>query len=270
MAKSQRLSILATMSFSLPPEILDLIVDHLHDQPATLRACCLVSKSWVPRSRTHLFAHVKFSEKSAERWMKTFPDPLNSPTRYTRTLTIQGLQSALGGADAHRWIRAFHNVVRLHVNQHPLAPFHGLSPTIKSLRLEFGRVRLSEVFDLMCSFPLLEDLTLLIYAYEDDLDGWTTPSTSPRLTGSLMLHSMYGIGPITRRLLDLPNGLNFTEVMSTCAKEKDIKSTTDLVSGCSNTLESLGFVNSFPCELPSVPAPDRCLTAAPSSVHEFV
>ncbi|KAF9645264.1 hypothetical protein BDM02DRAFT_3073690, partial [Thelephora ganbajun] len=44
----------------LPPEILDYIVDLLHDEPETLKQCCLVSKSWVSRTRKHLFANVEF------------------------------------------------------------------------------------------------------------------------------------------------------------------------------------------------------------------
>ncbi|KAF9789198.1 hypothetical protein BJ322DRAFT_1000595, partial [Thelephora terrestris] len=49
----------------LPPEILDLVTDNLSDEPSTLKACCLVSKSWVPRTRKHLFASVKFNQDSA-------------------------------------------------------------------------------------------------------------------------------------------------------------------------------------------------------------
>ncbi|KAF9644814.1 hypothetical protein BDM02DRAFT_3067122, partial [Thelephora ganbajun] len=45
----------------LPPEILDCIVDFLRDQPETLKQCCLVSKSWVSRARSHLFTNVEFS-----------------------------------------------------------------------------------------------------------------------------------------------------------------------------------------------------------------
>ena len=41
-----------------PQEILDLIIDHLHDEPATLKTSCLVSKAWVQRARKHLFAHI--------------------------------------------------------------------------------------------------------------------------------------------------------------------------------------------------------------------
>ncbi|KAF8192384.1 hypothetical protein K438DRAFT_1830085 [Mycena galopus ATCC 62051] len=39
----------------LPPEVIDLIIDKLHDQPHTLRACSLISHYWLPRSRHHLF-----------------------------------------------------------------------------------------------------------------------------------------------------------------------------------------------------------------------
>jgi len=266
------------MCCSLPPEMLDLIVDHLHDQPATLRVCCLVSKSWVPRTRTHLFAHVRLTSRFPfGSWAKAFPDPLNSPAHHTRSLTIQDYHStwfaAAAGVDAGHWIRAFHNVVHLDINRHPFAPLHGLSPTVKSLRLALSRPRLSEVFDLMCSFPLLEDFSFLFYNYEDDLEGWTAPSTSPRLTGSFKLRSLLGIGPIPRRLLDLPNGLNFTRAILACDKETDFKLVTDLVEGCSNTLESLSIVNSVSSKPPSVPVPghDRCLTAAHRPAHgDFV
>ncbi|KAJ7049275.1 hypothetical protein C8F01DRAFT_1378774 [Mycena amicta] len=43
----------------LPPELYDATIDHLHDDQPTLLACSLVSKGWVPRSRTHAFASVK-------------------------------------------------------------------------------------------------------------------------------------------------------------------------------------------------------------------
>ena len=38
------------MSCPLPPEILDLIVDHLCVEQTTLNACPLVSKLWIPRT----------------------------------------------------------------------------------------------------------------------------------------------------------------------------------------------------------------------------
>lgn len=76
------------MSVSLPPEIFDLIVEYLCDEQETLKTCRLVSKSWVPRARRHIFARVMFDNSPFESWMKTFPDPSNSPAHYTRSLLI--------------------------------------------------------------------------------------------------------------------------------------------------------------------------------------
>ncbi|KAF9780760.1 hypothetical protein BJ322DRAFT_1163492 [Thelephora terrestris] len=45
------------MSCFLPPEILDIIVDLLQNEPKTLKACCLVSKAWIYWARRHLFKH---------------------------------------------------------------------------------------------------------------------------------------------------------------------------------------------------------------------
>jgi hypothetical protein len=42
----------------LPPELVDSIIDHLHDDPATLHSCALVSSAWLPASRYHIFRRV--------------------------------------------------------------------------------------------------------------------------------------------------------------------------------------------------------------------
>jgi uncharacterized protein (DUF2384 family) len=53
----------------LPAETLDHIVDHLHDTEDALRNSCLVSKSWIPRTRKHLFADTEFpTEESLQSW----------------------------------------------------------------------------------------------------------------------------------------------------------------------------------------------------------
>jgi hypothetical protein len=229
------------MSSSLPPEILDLIVDHLHDEPTALKACCVVSKSWIQRSRIHLFASVEFCPPAPpiELWKKAFLDLPNSPAHHARSLSIPDLSLVTAsGVGAGGWIRTFHNVVHLHLEglwtdrRVSFVPFHGFSPTLRSLSL---RGISSEVSDLICSFPLLEDLALVSFSLSDT---WNTPSTSPKLTGSLSLRSIRGIHSAARRLLDLPNGLHFVKLTVMC-HAGDVKPTTDLVSRCSDTLESL-------------------------------
>ena len=236
------------MSCPLPPEILDLIVDHLRDERITLEACCLVSKSWISRTRKHLFAHVRFYTQNShvELWKETFPDPSNSPAYYTHSLSIRGpLTVTAADADEGGWIRTFHSLVSLDLDtigcddsQVSLVLLHGLSPTLKSLILTYTSIPSSEVFGFVCSFPLLEDLSMVSRGYENKAGGWKTPLTSPKLTGSLHLGMKGGIRSATHRLLDLPGGLHFSKITAMCLNE-DIDSITDLLSRCSDTLEFL-------------------------------
>jgi len=247
------------MSCTLPPEILDLIIDHLPYDPTILKTCCVVSKSWVPRTRKHLFALVEFnaSKSHIDLWKKSFPDPSNSPAHHTRTLFVYGAHNASVGG----WIRAFHNVVNLRLsnqNQASIAPFCGLSPTIRSLHLIYTH---SKVFDLICSFPLLEDLEVVALLAKSDTDVWSAPLMSPRLTGTLDLKTPESIRLVTRRLLDLPGGLRFSRI-KTVFIEEDTKLVTDLVSGCADTLEYLSLFRHPSGAFHSVPVTGQYLTTA--------
>jgi hypothetical protein len=46
----------------LPTELVDAIIDELHDDEAALATCALVCKSWVPASRRHLFFRVSINK----------------------------------------------------------------------------------------------------------------------------------------------------------------------------------------------------------------
>ena len=240
-----------------PPEILDHIVDLLHDDPDALERCCLVSGSWVPRTRKHLFAAVTFNTRgSIEAWKTTFPSPSDSPGYHTRTLVITCPEIATA-ADAKEggWIRAFPRVVRLELNNHRFleddskttyAPFHKISPTVTTLTVASVFLSPPEVFNLIHSFPLLEDLTLMgNYITNYESGGSETvdpPATSPPLTGSLCLTLPGCMTGIVRRLLDPPNSIRFRKVDVCCTGKKDICSTVELIAGCSETLEHLHFM----------------------------
>ena len=62
-------------------------------------------------------------------------------------------------------------------------------------------------------------------------------STSPPLTGSLELSLTRGIKPVTRLLLQLPNGVRFRKFECTWNLSHDIWHTMELVEACSDTLE---------------------------------
>ena len=250
------------MSFSLPPEILDLIVDHLSNDPTTLKTCCVVSKSWVPRTRKHLFAHVEFhaSKFHMEFWKSAFPVPSNSPARHARSLSISGIPFATPAyVGVNDWIRSFRNVVHLSLerqDQASLVPFYGLSPTVRSLRLTYTT---PEIFDFVCSFPLLEDLSLAGLHPDSYAGGWSIPPTSPKLTGSLDLKLFGSAGPAIRRLMALPDGLHFSKI-TVLSFNEDAESVTELVSRCSDTLEFLAVFYLPLGAFPSTPTTSRYLT----------
>jgi hypothetical protein len=243
----------------LPPEILDCVVDLLHDELEVLKRCCLVSKSWVPRTRNHLFAEIIFyDEKRLKLWKKMFPDPSTSPACYTKTLFVDCSQAVVAAdAEVGGWITSFSRIVHLSVGSQrfsvdgslSLVPFHGLSPVLKSLRVTVPALPPSWIIDFSLSFPLLEDLAVNPDPYHGALDdnggsfnGPLTavqPSSPPMFTGSLELDMEEGMELIIRHLLSLPNGIHFRKLTLTWSHEADPLTTTPLVERCSHTLESL-------------------------------
>ena len=99
----------------LPAELLDHIIDHLQEERDVLKVCCLISKSWIPCSRKHLFARVRFSAvENLQSWKTTFPDPSSSPACYTRYLFIGRTDIvATTNAEEGNWISTFSHIVRL-------------------------------------------------------------------------------------------------------------------------------------------------------------
>ena len=240
----------------LLPEIFDHIADLLHDQPETLERCCLVSKSWVPRTRKHLFAQIIFqTEEHLRLWKEMFPDPSTSPAHYTKILSVCCLQAVVAAdAGPGGWIRGFSRVVRLAFiidSSFSLVPFHGISPDVKTLHvvIEVPALPSSQIINLILSFPLLEDLAVHVTTphgvstdNDDSPDRLMTavqPSSSPVCSGFLELFMKGGLEPVTRSLLSLPLGIHFRRLVLAWYHEADLLATMALVEGCSHTLESL-------------------------------
>ena len=242
----------------LPPEMLDYVIDLLNDEPEALKQCCLASKLWVPRTRRHLFADIAFrSADDLVSWKKTFPDPTNSPAYHARTVLV-GCPGLITASDAGEggWIWTFSSITSLEVDNGEqylgsLTPFYQFAPTLKSLRVGPLLFPCPQLFALICSFPLLEDLSLrgVSPSHDDDSHGMRTiysyPGTSPSLTGSLDLAILGGAGSVARLLLGLSSGLHFRKITFTWDRKEDRRWITELVASCSHTLESLDITYAF-------------------------
>jgi hypothetical protein len=232
--------------------MLDHVVDHLHDARDALKNCCLVSKSWIPRTRKHLFANIVLNVGSLQSWKK-FSDPSTSPACYTKYLFIHRPRLII--AEAGSLIRSFSRVERLVMHTHVLdfdqsathlVPLHGFSPVVKSIRMTFLAFPLRQIFNLILSFPLLEDLAVAARhetltdngddSGEDEMPTTAQTSTLPMFTGTLELHLKGGMELFSRRLLSLPGGIRFRKLILIYRQEEDLSL---LVEGCSHTLKSL-------------------------------
>ena len=133
------------LSARLPTELLDHIADLLHDTGEALTNCCLISKSWIPRTRRHIFADVAFlTDEDLESWKETFPDPSKSPAHYTKNLSIDYLRVKVAEGEGDRWIGGFSRVVHLKV---VALGKEGASMSWQSLLLFHGFPRSHPSFD---------------------------------------------------------------------------------------------------------------------------
>lgn len=102
-----------------------------------------------------------------------------------------------------------------------LFPSHALSPVARSLRLTYIAIAPSHLLGSICSFLLLQDLSVIAWFVDASLattDGQQTsfkPSKSPAFIGSLEHLVVIGIGFIISRHFLLQNGPYFRRPRST-------------------------------------------------------
>ena len=262
---------------NLPPEILDRIIDFHNYDPETLMECCLVSKSWVPRARMHLFARIRFRDRNdLELWNTMFPDPTNSPGWYTHTLAV----GALGDVgESSRGMQAFPRLEQLIVScewansataKHTISliPFHKFAPSLKHLNVSGPHIPAPQIVDIVRSLPLLEDLLLSGSDIDGQLDGLPAiapPSTPLTLTGTLDILVSSRIARTLGRVLELPGGLHFQKIQLSLCYAQDIPLVTELVTACSDTLESLDITCKIDGALHPDPLVNQSLTRTSSS-----
>ncbi|KAK7001707.1 hypothetical protein R3P38DRAFT_3047353 [Favolaschia claudopus] len=82
----------------LPPELWDIILDHLHDERSTLLASSLVCRSWVPTCRLHLFPSLSLSPKHIPRAVSIdalLANPHSTIRSAVRALSLPGALSPI-------------------------------------------------------------------------------------------------------------------------------------------------------------------------------
>lgn len=77
-----------TMEPIFPPEVCDIFIDLLHDDPQTLASCGLVCKDWVPASRSHRFRTIRVNARNHQKLHKLVKSKNVTFLHHVRTVEI--------------------------------------------------------------------------------------------------------------------------------------------------------------------------------------
>lgn len=189
--------------------------------------------------------HFKRPEDFNE-WKRIFEKPEKSRASLTEHLIFDHAKP-FNEADVS-WIKQFSHVKILEVSNGcdpaseptpsgSFLAFCNLSKNVMSLRVGSRDLPLQEVFDLICSFPCLENLGVVAYGRDrDELISLPLPSVSnlPKFTGKLTLGT--STAGFVQQLLESQIPLFFQEIRLQRGNANQIKAVNDLVKKCSDTL----------------------------------
>ena len=158
----------------LPPELIALIVDHLHGDSTALKACSLVSHTFLPLAQAHLFENIELRFRSNAN-IEPMRRGLIPVLSHTRKLSISYsivfiVPSILDGIIDH--FMAFRNVRELkicldtfHFVDRDLRTtsryFSQFQPTLRSLDLTTFDRYPKDTIAFITFFSFLEELSLL-------------------------------------------------------------------------------------------------------------
>ena len=261
----------------LPQELVDYIVDFLHDDPRTLIQGSLVSRAWVGRTRSYLCETLKITRSKHVSSNSSHLPPLCGYVKALHFTWPGGTteppplldcfeQSELHTLVIHSCQLAALNeqTIRRSFAKFPCASIttlelHEISPTRKTLLI------------LLSLFPNVDDLTISVsrwweeisgsdlWEYEDDEDNDETAQqiSSPRLRGSFKFfdppgHGHWGFyrGKLLHTLAALP--LQF-QTVSLDVKEQSGNEISTFLNSCSETVRRVFVGQSHRKPRPCIP-----------------
>lgn len=267
----------------IPTEIIDEIFDNLiadsgsgdHDDSLqrSLRAYSLVSKSWVPSCRRHLFHTITFTSRNVARWLETFPVPEESPAWYVKDLRLSfgGHRGPPGEFFKH--IPWFTNAEKMSVMPFPslgVSLYGKLPRSVTSLTIEEGEIDLVQMRDIMAHLPDLNDLILsgtIVVRCKKPLPGLGTVLKG-RFGGELKIWEGYTGKELVDMLLEVPTGLHFTK-LCVSGNPARLVQTVRLAEACCESLVSFSYSGFAQGKSHVLPASEFEAGFRPSKFHPF-
>ncbi|KAI0672680.1 hypothetical protein C8Q78DRAFT_1152127 [Trametes maxima] len=248
----------------LPPELYDATIDYLEDDVESLRACGLACKTWLPRSRFHLFRSVRLRHADDVVRFRALLASAPGVAHYVRKLSLVADYAGVtadGAAleddgwvdDAADLLPLFTGVttlalarVRWHaLNDETRAAFDGVFKTVHQLFLfEVSFDASRDVIAFLSGFPVLQELCFEAVSWKKDSPSPFEAQDEFAEAGSMHLSYLF-LDPkssptlVTEWLLQQP-GEQHLRAIQLCWRElENTKSVGDLLQASGASLESL-------------------------------
>ena len=285
-------SSLLSPKMHLAQELVDYVVDFLHDDPTTLIQLSLVSKAWVGRARMRLCETLHITRRKLIFADLSFLAPLCGHAKIIHLTWPTDLPNPVAVMDCFEQSKphtlAIHScelrsldeqTIRRYFAKFPCATittlaFHAVSPT--------HRVFLA----LLSLFPNVDNLLISVnrcwgdrpspVRLEDDYNEIVQRTSPPRYTGTFTFsdppgHGVWGYqrGELLRTIAVFP--LQF-QAVSLSTKEQSWEDALIFLDSCSKTVRKL-FVELASCKyqtwvfMPHIPGCSECKFLAPSWVN---
>jgi hypothetical protein len=152
---------------ALPPELLDVVIDHLHSHKPTLSACSLVCSQFLPATRYHLFGRFSVNHSSSVTFIQLLRSPYVTFLPYVRSLVIPGGPWVNGALPL---FRGFLNLDRLELVafnwsdlEEPALSALKSFPSLTYLHISVCDFNFDQVVDLICSRPTRSLKTVRVF-----------------------------------------------------------------------------------------------------------
>lgn len=174
------------MSSPFPQELIDIIIDFLHDDKPSLYACSLVCHNWLETSRIH-----KFSSCIVSNQQSLNECPFSTPylrkirlTGYSHTLPFNSFKRI--SLPALRFASADETTIPNMLEQLSVFPIYNLEE-LRLFRCKFENAQ--HLVDFICSFPSLNSLFISQVGWDgksaENMPACSGKTSLPPLKGEL-------------------------------------------------------------------------------------
>jgi hypothetical protein len=251
----------------LPQELVDYVIDFLHDDSRTLIQASLVSRAWLGRARSHLCERL---DVTRPKLLSSNPSHLPPLCRYVKTLHLTWLK---GAADLSAILDCFErsepHTLALHscelrdLGEQTIRQYFAKFPCASITTLELHEISPTRrtLLVLLSLFPNVDNLMISPNRWweygpgDDDADGIFQHISPPRFGGSFKFLDpprlrgwSFDRGKILSTLASLP--LRFQTVLLN-VDEQPAKEISTFLNSCSQTVRKmfvgLPYRKSRPC-----------------------